>query len=336
MRPDPQQQAFTSGSLNSGELTGYGFGWVIAEWSVGRICWHGGAWAGTRTMIARYLDRDTTVVLLSNGVGLDCPLPWTTMARLAKMDSMEGGSMSKLEALRRALLIEDEPKLEKTYRCALTEAGFEVLAAATGEQALRTIEETSAFDVVVTDVSALGAGGIDLVRRVCQLVTGIPVILILRALDNHLVARGLDAGALQCLVKPDVAVLKRTLARIMRFLRSESEGASSRPYREPGEPLSVSATQAKNEFGQVLDKVIEGHWVVITKHETPKALMVPYAEYKVLTERGARELDTLSSEFDTLLSRMQTPAARAGMKAAFNASSTRMGRAAVKAARKGD
>jgi len=47
-----------------------------------------------------------------------------------------------------------------------------------------------------------------------------------------------------------------------------------------------------------------------------------------------RELDTLSAEFDALLVRMQTPAARVGMKSAFNASPKQLGKAAVAAARK--
>jgi hypothetical protein len=42
----------------------------------------------------------------------------------------------------------------------------------------------------------------------------------------------------------------------------------------------------------------------------------------------------LSREFDALLARMQTSAARAGMKAAFQAPPKQLGRAAVAAARK--
>jgi hypothetical protein len=40
-------------------------------------------------------------------------------------------------------------------------------------------------------------------------------------------------------------------------------------------------------------------------------------------------LDTLGEEFDALLAQMQTPKARAGMKAAFDASGRELGQAAV-------
>jgi antitoxin Phd len=57
----------------------------------------------------------------------------------------------------------------------------------------------------------------------------------------------------------------------------------------------------------------------------------------VAQHRRARQLNTLddlSMQCDALLVRMQTPKARKGMKAAFNAPSAQLGRAAVKAARK--
>ena len=51
-------------------------------------------------------------------------------------------------------------------------------------------------------------------------------------------------------------------------------------------------------------------------------------------KQSGDKLDTLSGEFDALLARMQAPKARAGMKAAFDASPKQLGRAAVAAARK--
>jgi len=96
---------------------------------------------------------------------------------------------------------------------------------------------------------------------------------------------------------------------------------------------SISATVAKNEFGRVLEKVIQGATVVITRHSLPKAVLISVDEFNALSRSHRAELDTLSGEFDLLLAGMQTPAARAGMKAAFAASPKRLGQAAV-AARK--
>jgi antitoxin Phd len=96
----------------------------------------------------------------------------------------------------------------------------------------------------------------------------------------------------------------------------------------------VSATIAKNEFGRILERVIQGGTVVITKHDAPKAVLISIDEFDALSRAGQVKLDNLSGEFDALLARMQTPAARAGMQAAFDASPKQLGRAALAAARK--
>ena len=97
---------------------------------------------------------------------------------------------------------------------------------------------------------------------------------------------------------------------------------------------SVTATDAKKEFGRLLEMVLRGGVVVITRHETPKAVLLSVDEFNALARAPERTLESLSGEFDAMLARMQTPRARAGMKAAFDASPRQLGRAAVAAARK--
>ena len=99
------------------------------------------------------------------------------------------------------------------------------------------------------------------------------------------------------------------------------------------EPSSVSASEAKSEFGRVLDMAIQGRAVVITKHDAPKAVLISVENFNALSGAAETKLDTLSRDFDVLLARMQTSKSRRGMKAAFAASGKRLGKAAVAAAR---
>jgi len=115
--------------------------------------------------------------------------------------------------------------------------------------------------------------------------------------------------------------VKRTPAPEIRNRRGES-------------PIRISATDAKNKLGELLESVIQGGMVVITKHETPKAVLLSMDEYGALSRATQTRLDTLNDEFDALLARMQTPKARAGARAAFNASPEQLGRAAVAGARR--
>lgn len=97
---------------------------------------------------------------------------------------------------------------------------------------------------------------------------------------------------------------------------------------------AVAATRLKNEFGTVLEQAVRGGAVAITRHDTPKAVLISYDEFQALVKDRTPSLNDLSAEYDVLLARMQTPKSRKGMQAAFNASPAELGRAAVKAARK--
>ena len=96
---------------------------------------------------------------------------------------------------------------------------------------------------------------------------------------------------------------------------------------------TVAATRFKNEFGAIFEQAALGGAVAITKHNTPKAVLLSYAEFEALTRASSPVLDELTEEFDALLARMQTPSAKSGMAAAFDATPEQLGRAAVKAAR---
>ncbi len=97
---------------------------------------------------------------------------------------------------------------------------------------------------------------------------------------------------------------------------------------------SVPATRLKNEFGAIFEQVVRGGAIAITKHATARAVLISVDEFEALAGERQRGLDALSAQFEGLLARMQTPKAKKGIAAAFNASPKALGRAAVKAARK--
>lgn len=99
--------------------------------------------------------------------------------------------------------------------------------------------------------------------------------------------------------------------------------------------VTVTATEAQNQFGQILDSTSQDREVVITRHNSPRAVLMSMDRYRALVTAEAAALDTLTGEFDALLERMQTPAARTGVRRAFGASPRELGKAAVTAARKG-
>ena len=107
--------------------------------------------------------------------------------------------------------------------------------------------------------------------------------------------------------------------------RHENRGATKASY---------TATEAKNEFGRLLEQAIHGTTVLITKHDSPRAVLISIEHFQSLQEAPQAKPNTLTEQFDTLLERMQTPKARRGMTTAFGANPTQMGKVAVVAARK--
>lgn len=98
---------------------------------------------------------------------------------------------------------------------------------------------------------------------------------------------------------------------------------------------AVPDTKAKKDFAATLQEAIQCGAVAITGRHATKAVLLSFDEFESLVHARSRMLDDLGAEFDGLVARLQTPAARKGMEAAFHASPAKLGRAAAKAARRG-
>jgi len=98
----------------------------------------------------------------------------------------------------------------------------------------------------------------------------------------------------------------------------------------------VSASDAKNSFGRILDRVAREGRVAITKHDEPCAMLISIDEYRSLVETGRRAVNTLSDEFDAVYERLQQPGAAAAMQKAFAMTPAELGRAASRPQSTGD
>jgi len=78
---------------------------------------------------------------------------------------------------KKILIVDDEENLRELYRGELTEAGYVVATASTGEEALAMIEEAGP-DLVTLDVRMPGIGGSAALRKIREIDPGIPVIML--------------------------------------------------------------------------------------------------------------------------------------------------------------
>src|SRR3990167_7821855 len=89
---------------------------------------------------------------------------------------------------------------------------------------------------------------------------------------------------------------------------------------------SVPATRLKNEFGTIFEQSVRSGAVAITKHDTARDILISVEEFESRVGERSRSLDALSGQFEGLLARMQTPAAKKGMAAALDRKSGEQGK----------
>lgn len=121
-------------------------------------------------------------------------------------------------------------------------------------------------------------------------------------------------------------------SRVTSTPDTASDGGAPRAMASV-EPTIVSSTDAQNEFGRVLEETVKDKVFVITRHNTPKAVLMSVERYQGLLAANAQALAGLSSRFDELYERMQTERAAAGFEHAFAASPEEIDRLADAAAR---
>ncbi|MEW6426805.1 MAG: response regulator [Thermodesulfobacteriota bacterium] len=78
--------------------------------------------------------------------------------------------------MKKILLIDDEESIHLLYREELEEEGYEVHSALSGEEALDKFGILSP-DLVILDINMPGMNGIDVLRRIKEMNSRLPVIL---------------------------------------------------------------------------------------------------------------------------------------------------------------
>ena len=107
---------------------------------------------------------------------------------------------------------------------------------------------------------------------------------------------------------------------------------SDKPYLLVREMPPVTATALKNHTADILDQVATRGAVAITRHEKPRAVLIPIELYEQLTGREPSWLADLQQECQGMLEAMQSPAQKRAAERAFNATPEELGKAAVAAA----
>ncbi len=123
----------------------------------------------------------------------------------------------------RVLLVEDDERIQQALGLALSDEGFSVDVAGSGEEALHRLE-TESFDVVLVDLTLPGVDGLEVVRTL-RTRGDLPIIVVTARTDARDVIAGLEAGADDYVTKPLMASV--LAARVRALLRRRGPGRES-------------------------------------------------------------------------------------------------------------
>jgi two-component system, OmpR family, KDP operon response regulator KdpE len=113
------------------------------------------------------------------------------------------------------LVVDDEPQIRRVMRATLTSAGYTILDAKSGEEAL-DLARRERLDLVLLDVNMPGLDGVETCREI-RAFSDVPIITITVRNAERDKVRALDAGADDYIVKP--FGIQELLARIRAALR---------------------------------------------------------------------------------------------------------------------
>ena len=120
--------------------------------------------------------------------------------------------------MKKILIAEDEPMILKTLHLYLSRAGFSVLTATNGQNAIEIFDQQRP-DMVVTDLLMPYADGMELISHIRNTKeSNVPIVVVSTVGLESSVISALKLGADDYIVKP--LRLNEVVARVNRFLRA--------------------------------------------------------------------------------------------------------------------
>lgn len=140
---------------------------------------------------------------------------------------------------KKVLCVDDDPAITELLSMLLQTQGFEVNTANSGEDGIKKIRENS-LHIVILDLMMPGVDGWEVCDKVREF-SNVPIIILSALNDPDMIARALDAGADDYLVKPiSSSVLVAHINRLIRRTGDLEFSAFSPALSSPSNSVSSS------------------------------------------------------------------------------------------------
>jgi two-component system KDP operon response regulator KdpE len=173
----------------------------------------------------------------------------------------------------RVLVIDDEPAIRRFLRTSLSAQGYSVLEAEDGENGLAMLGRNS-LDAVVLDLGLPGMSGLDVLKKIRESGSSVPVVVLSSRTDETGKVTALDMGADDYVTKP--FGMDELLARIRAAVRH-------RLQQEGEKPLFKSSDLTVDLVRRIV--VVRGEEVKLTPREYDLLRLLVAHAGKVLTHK---------------------------------------------------
>ena len=165
------------------------------------------------------------------------------------------------------LIVDDELNIRRVLAAMLAREGYEVTAAADGEQALAVLQKTPVH-VVVTDLIMPRLGGMELLGRVGAEFPDVPVIVITAHGTVDSAVQALKAGAFDYITKPfEQEELKKVIAKASRAHEIERQNVHG-PTRAGEKAPLVGHSLSMRQIFEIVAKVADSPSTVLITGES--------------------------------------------------------------------
>lgn len=126
----------------------------------------------------------------------------------------------------RILVVDDEASQRDLLHMVLTEEGYSVETASSGEEAVRKVEDRF-YNLVIMDMKMGGMGGLEALKRINEISSAVQVLIVTAYASVDTAVDAMRSGALNYLTKPiDLEELKVQVDKTMQFSHLVAENES--------------------------------------------------------------------------------------------------------------
>jgi two-component system response regulator AtoC len=156
---------------------------------------------------------------------------------------------------RYVLVVDDEPHMRRVLEIMLQKAGHSVYAAGNGREALEILQ-SNPVDLVITDMRMPEMNGIELLIRLREYGSEVPVIVITAHGSIESAVEAMKYGASDYILRPfDIDALELAIARVLNEAQVERQNAFLRAELNRGWDAFVGASAAMHNVYELIRQV---------------------------------------------------------------------------------